>query len=118
MSGFFGIVRQDGKPVSPKLLDAVAEKMSFRGPDDHNVWSHENLGSCFALMRTGPTKQAAQQPVTWCNRLWLWGMYGWTRERSFAQNSPGLRRSMKQVSPAKNCFCELGRNGEQVRSNG
>jgi len=73
VSGFFGVVRQDGKPVSQKVLDVVAEKMSFRGPDGQNVWRHENLGSCFALMRTGPAKQAAQQPVTWCNRFWLWG---------------------------------------------
>jgi asparagine synthase (glutamine-hydrolysing) len=73
VSGFFGILRQDGEPVSPQLLEIVSEKMSFRAPDGQNIWLQGNFGSCFAYMRTGPAKQAAQQPVTWCNRLWLWG---------------------------------------------
>ena len=73
MSGFWGILRQDGEPVSPQLLDVISAKMSFRAPDGQNIWREENLGSCFAWMRTGPAKQAPQQPVPWCNRFWLWG---------------------------------------------
>jgi asparagine synthase (glutamine-hydrolysing) len=73
VSGFFGILRQDGKPVSPQLLQAISDKMAFRAPHGHNVWQRGNLGSCFALMRTGPAKQAPQQPVTWCQRFSLWG---------------------------------------------
>jgi asparagine synthase (glutamine-hydrolysing) len=73
VSGFFGILRQDGEPVSPQLLEAISHKMSFRAPHGQNVWQRDNLGGCFAWMRTGPAKQASQQPVTWCGRFYLWG---------------------------------------------
>lgn len=73
MSGFLGILRQDGKPISPQLLEAISQKMSFRAPHGQNVWWRDHLGGCFAWMRTGPAKQAPQQPVTWCERFSLWG---------------------------------------------
>jgi asparagine synthase (glutamine-hydrolysing) len=73
VSGFFGMLRQDGQPVNPQLLEAISEKMNFRAPDGQNSWWRDNLGSCFAFMRTGPAKQAPQQPVTWCERFCLWG---------------------------------------------
>ena len=73
MSGFFGMLRQDGKPVEERLLEGIAERMSFRGPDGKNVWARANVGGCFALMRTGPGSQAPQQPVIWEDRFYLWG---------------------------------------------
>ena len=73
MSGFFGMIRQDGKPVDERFLEKIAEKLSFRGSDGTSVWARANVGGCFALMRTGPAPQAAQQPVIWQNRYWLWG---------------------------------------------
>jgi asparagine synthase (glutamine-hydrolysing) len=72
MSGFFGMLRLDGKPIEERFLEAIAEKMSFRGPHGRSVWKQDNLGGCFTLMRTGPAPQATQQPVNWRN-LWLWG---------------------------------------------
>lgn len=73
MSGFFGIVQEDGSPIDAQLLEKIAQKLSFRGSDGSCVWVRHNVGGCFALMRTGPAKQAWQQPAIWQNRFWLWG---------------------------------------------
>lgn len=73
MSGFFGILRQDGRPVDLPLLEKIAQKLSFRGPDATSVWVRDNVGGSFALMRTGPARQGSQQPVIWQDRFWLWG---------------------------------------------
>ncbi len=73
MSGFFGMVREDGKSVEQRLLDEIAERLSFRGPDGMNVWARGNVGGCFTCMRTGPAPQASQQPAKWGDRYWLWG---------------------------------------------
>lgn len=73
MSGFFGMLRFDDQPVDPRLLQKISSEMSFRGPHGTNVWNQDQLGGCFALMRTGPAPQAPEQPVTWDDRFWLWG---------------------------------------------
>ena len=73
MSGFFGILRHDGRAVEERFLQAMADRMAFRGPDGGNLWKNNNIGSCFALMLTGPGKQAQQQPVMWRDRYLLWG---------------------------------------------
>jgi len=73
MSGFFGMIRQDGKPVEERFLKSVAEQLSFRGTDGKSVWSKDNVGGCFTWMRTGPARQASQQPVIFGNRFCLWG---------------------------------------------
>jgi asparagine synthase (glutamine-hydrolysing) len=73
MSGFFGIVRQDGKPVEERLLETIAEQLSLRGPEGTHVWKQANIGGCFSWMRTGPAPQASLQPVIWGDRYYLWG---------------------------------------------
>jgi len=73
MSGFFGIVRQDGKPIEERSLERIADELSFRGADGKKIWSRGNVGGSFVLMRTGPAPQASQQPVIWQDRYLLWG---------------------------------------------
>jgi len=73
VSGFFGIIYTDGRTVQQSLLNSIAGKMVFRGPHGTNVWSDQNLGSSFALMKTGPAPQSSRQPVSLSNRFWLWG---------------------------------------------
>ena len=65
MSGFFGMVRQDGKAIDEGFLQRIAEELGFGGTDGKNVWSLANVGGCFAWMQTGPARQASQQPVGW-----------------------------------------------------
>jgi asparagine synthase (glutamine-hydrolysing) len=73
VSGFFGIVREDGKALGERLLQEIAEELRFRGPDGVSVWAENGIGGCFALMRTGPGKQSEQQPVESGGRYRLWG---------------------------------------------
>jgi asparagine synthase (glutamine-hydrolysing) len=73
LSGFFGIVRQDGQPVDARLLEKIVGQLDFRGQDGTSIWTQGNVGGCFVFMRTGPARQATQQPVIWQNRYCLWG---------------------------------------------
>jgi asparagine synthase (glutamine-hydrolysing) len=73
VSGFFGIVRRDGESIEKRFLEQIAQQLSFRGPDGRSVWVCGNIGGCFTLMVTGPAEQAAAQPVSCCDRYWLWG---------------------------------------------
>jgi asparagine synthase (glutamine-hydrolysing) len=73
VSGFFAMVREDGKPVEEAFLKKIAQAMSFRGPHGANFWSHGAMGGAFALMRTGPAPQAEYQPVTLDGTFCLWG---------------------------------------------
>lgn len=96
MSGFFGIIRQDGELVEERFLARIVEALSFRGPDGQNTWTRSNVGGCFTFMRTGPARQASQQPVSWMDRYWLWGdvrldgrpeLQGQLRDMGFAAES-------------------------------
>ena len=73
MSGFFGILRCDGQPLEPGLLQSVAKGLSFRGPDGVHVWSETGAGTCFAKMKTGPAPQSEVQPVEMQGRYRCWG---------------------------------------------
>jgi asparagine synthase (glutamine-hydrolysing) len=73
LSGFFGMLRQDGKPVEERFLQRIVKELSSRGPDGTNIWKQGNLGGCFTFMRTGPAPQTPQQPVHGGNGFWLWG---------------------------------------------
>jgi len=73
VSGYFGVVRFDGKPVDRKLLERVAEKLAFRGPNGTSIWSIEVCGGCFTRMDTHSAPQSLQQPVIFDQRYFLWG---------------------------------------------
>src|SRR5271170_436004 len=73
MSGYFGVVRLDGKPIEAKLLERAATKLRFRGPDQTTVWAGEEIGGCFTFFETGPAKQSRVQPVGLGERYKLWG---------------------------------------------
>jgi asparagine synthase (glutamine-hydrolysing) len=73
VSGYFGLLRLDGAPIEERLLESIADSISFRGPDGRSVWKQNNVGGCFTWMKTGPVPQSTQQPVIWRNRYFLWG---------------------------------------------
>src|ERR1700760_102154 len=65
MSGFFGMFRFDGNPVSARLLDEVAATLTHRGPDGTHIWQRKGQATCFSLMRTDRAdRQEAHQPLT------------------------------------------------------
>jgi len=73
MSGFAGIVSDDSETPAPALLERVAAQLAFRGPDALQTWLRPGIACCFTLLRTGPAPQAATQPCSLDDRLWLLG---------------------------------------------
>ncbi len=99
MSGFFGMLRLDEKPVESRLPERIAKEMSFRGPDGMSICNLGRIAGCFALMRTGPALQAPKQPVRWDDRLWLWGDIRLdARENLLEKLSPGDCLSARKVT--------------------
>jgi len=73
MSGFAGVVSEDGAIPETRLLDQMAARLAFRGPDATQVSTQEGAGFCFTLLRTGPGPQIAKQPCSLEGRVWLLG---------------------------------------------
>jgi asparagine synthase (glutamine-hydrolysing) len=73
MSGFFGIVRTDGAPVDPALLERVSRNLEFRGPDGNHVWVKENFGACSTFLETGTLHQTRNLPLSIDGRYWVIG---------------------------------------------
>lgn len=73
MSGYAGIVSSAGETPDSNLLERMAARLAFRGPDATQIWSRPGAGFCFTFLRTGPAPQASQQPCTLDGRVWLLG---------------------------------------------
>ncbi|HEX8871734.1 MAG TPA: hypothetical protein VF758_03145, partial [Candidatus Acidoferrum sp.] len=73
MSGFFGVVRTDGKPVEPRILEEITQRLRLRGPDGSQTWTRNGLGTCFAYLETGTRHQSRSQPVQLGGRYTLLG---------------------------------------------
>jgi asparagine synthase (glutamine-hydrolysing) len=73
MSGFAGIIQADGGTPDAKLIERMAERLAFRGPDAKQIWMHPGAGFCFTLLRTGPSPQSDAQPLSLDGRIWLLG---------------------------------------------
>lgn len=54
MSGIFGIVHFDGRPVAAPELDPMAREMAHRGPDGVNTYSDGAFGMGQLMLRTTP----------------------------------------------------------------
>src|SRR5271169_5977681 len=64
MSGIAGIVRFDGRPIEPGLIEKMTSAMPYRGPDGINHWVRGSvaLGQC--MLRTTPESLEEKQPLT------------------------------------------------------
>ena len=73
MSGFFGVVRTDSKPVEPRFLEEISQRLRLRGPDGSQTFTKDGLGTCFAYLETGTRHQSHSQPVQLGRRYTLLG---------------------------------------------
>ena len=73
MSGFAGIFCRDGATPDLAILDQMASRIAFRGPDAKQISVCPGAGVAFTLLRTGPAPQAETQPVLLDGRWWLAG---------------------------------------------
>ncbi|HEV8000065.1 MAG TPA: hypothetical protein VGP63_09305, partial [Planctomycetaceae bacterium] len=71
MSGIVGMFRQDGAPVDPRLLQALTDYLSYRGPDASGIWHHGEVGLGHTLLQTTPELAGERQPLSLDDRLWL-----------------------------------------------
>ena len=65
MSGFFGMVRQDGKPVEERLLQRIADELTFRGPDGSSVWRQANVAVASHGCAPGPRLRRHSDRSRW-----------------------------------------------------
>lgn len=73
MSGFAGVVWADAGTPDEQLLQRMAERLEFRGPDATQISTRPGAGFCFTLLRTGPAPQSPIQPCSLDGRVWLIG---------------------------------------------
>jgi asparagine synthase (glutamine-hydrolysing) len=63
MSGIAGIVRFDGAPVEPGLIESMTAAMSHRGPDGIAHWSKGSVALGHCMLRTTPESLEETQPL-------------------------------------------------------
>jgi asparagine synthase (glutamine-hydrolysing) len=71
MSGIVGIINLDGAPVDRELLGRMTDFMSFRGPDEQEIWIDGNVGFGHTMLRTTWEAETEKQPLTLDGKVWL-----------------------------------------------
>lgn len=64
MSGFIGIINFDGEPIDKKLLEGLAKRIAYMGPDSLSFLIDGAAGFSHALFRTTRESSTEQQPLT------------------------------------------------------
>ena len=54
MSGIFGIVNLDGRPVDQADLEHMSEVMAHRGPDGGHIWANGSVGLGHLMLHSTP----------------------------------------------------------------
>jgi asparagine synthase (glutamine-hydrolysing) len=73
MSGFAGMICPSGVTPDRNLLERMATRLGFRGPDATQVWSQAGAGFCFTRFASGPAPQSTEQPCSLDGRVWFLG---------------------------------------------
>lgn len=63
MSGIAGIIRFDGAPVEPGLIQQMTAGMSHRGPDGIKHWTKGSVALGHCMLRTTPESLEENQPL-------------------------------------------------------
>jgi asparagine synthase (glutamine-hydrolysing) len=71
LSGIVGIYHCDGAPVDRALLRALAQYLSYCGPDARDTWTDGCVGLGHTLLRTTRESGNERQPATLEGRLWI-----------------------------------------------
>ena len=66
LSGIVGMFRQDGAPVDLRLLQALTDYMSYRGPDASGIWHLGEVGLGQTLLQTTWELGGQRQPAPSC----------------------------------------------------
>ena len=71
MSGIVGILRTDGAPIDPKLIQRLTASLALRGPDKQDTWSFGRVALGHALFRTTDEAEHERQPLTLDGQVWI-----------------------------------------------
>jgi asparagine synthase (glutamine-hydrolysing) len=71
MSGIVGLFNLDGAPVDRSLLQRMTEFMTFRGPDEQQIWLKDGVGLGHTLLRTTWESEYEHQPYTLDQQVWI-----------------------------------------------
>lgn len=71
MSGIVGIINLDGEPIEPHLLGRMTDYMTFRGPDDRQIWIDGHVGFGHTMLRTTWEAEYERQPFTLDRQVWI-----------------------------------------------
>lgn len=63
MSGFLALFHRSGRPVDPQLLQRLAERLTWRGPDGAGIWCDGPVGLVRTLFRTTAEREADPGPA-------------------------------------------------------
>jgi asparagine synthase (glutamine-hydrolysing) len=71
LSGIVGLFDRSGARIDRQLVCALTHFLSFRGPDEREVWSEGPVGFGCALLRTTRESGVERQPACLEGRLWI-----------------------------------------------
>jgi asparagine synthase (glutamine-hydrolysing) len=63
LSGIAIVLRKDGVPLAPQLVEAMVSALNDWGPDGSATWQGEGVAMCQAMLRT--TKEAQEELQPW-----------------------------------------------------
>lgn len=68
MCGICGIINLDQKPVEAKILEAMNDSLSHRGPDDHGSWVKDGIGLAQRRLSILDLSPLGRQPMFYANK--------------------------------------------------
>ena len=63
MSGIFGILNRNGKPIDGKIVNTMLDAMSYWKPDDKGTWSKSSVAFGHAMLWNTPESKFEYFPV-------------------------------------------------------
>ena len=70
MSGIVAMIRTDGSPIEPSLIDAATRSLRLCGPDARRTWCNGSVGLGHTLLRTSD-EQSDEQLLTLDGVSWI-----------------------------------------------
>lgn len=112
MSGFAAIFHLDGAPVDRAWLEAMADFLSFRGPDGREVWVSGSAGMCHTLLRTSAKSDGTAQIPHRDQRLWITGQIRIDDRDTLIAKFPPESGNLQNASSAELVLLAYERWGE------
>ena len=71
MSGIVGIINRNRTEIDRNLLQRMTQFISYRGPDEQQIWQDGNVGFGHTMLRTTRESLAEKQPFSLDGEVWI-----------------------------------------------